>query len=384
LATNGGFLTDNLIIITSTPSLKYCHFIDLSSLQFTMIFKATFSLLAGLSLLSASTFTSLPSRALASAIAQAETSETETEAMTESEFYEQAKEEFGVLGDYGQDLYVLYRIIEKLARANGLDERNWRFQLVDQYEINASASDLNLLTFYSGLIDQLHGDYEAIACVVGHEMAHLEKNHIPLRVKVQAEMLKLKEEADQELLAELQANQKQSSSVGGGIIGAVVDRVAGTGGLANFAGRTLDQALEDMDAAEKQQAQARAKEIYQEKLETLNQEFSATIQEHELESDRYGYIYAARAGLDPQGCLRAMDVLNDLPTSHLPGITHPSTPERIQKLNAIQAELSITDLVAEGEANLRNSSAPLDYAISRDGKSIRIESRYNRNIDDVL
>ncbi len=210
-----------------------------------MIFKTTFSLLAGLSLLSASTFISLPSRALASAIAQAETSETES--ITESEFYEQAKEEFSVLEDYGQDLYILYRIIEKLARANGLDERNWRFQLVNQYEINASASDLNLLTFYSGLIDQLHGDYEAIACVVGHEMAHLEKNHIPLRVKVQAEMLKLKEEADQELLAELQENQKQSRSIGGGIVGKVVDRVAGTRGLANFAGRTLDQALEDMD-----------------------------------------------------------------------------------------------------------------------------------------
>ncbi len=78
-----------------------------------------------------------------------------------------------------------------------------------------------------------------------------------------------------------------------------------------------------------------------------------------------------------------MDVLNDLPT-RFTGITHPSTPERIQKLNAIQAELSLADLVAEGEANLRKSSTPLDYAISRDGQSIRIESRYNRDIDDVL
>ena len=344
-----------------------------------MIFKATLSLLTGLSLLTASPFAPLSGSAFAEVVAQAESSATGS-----SEFYEQAKTEFGVLGDYGEDLYLLYRIIEKLARANGLDERNWRFQLVDQYEINASASDLNLLTFYSGLIDQLHGDYEAIACVVGHEMAHLEKNHLPLRVKVQAEMLQLQEEAEQELLAELEENQKRSRSVGGGIVGAVVDRVAGTRGLASVAGRTFDQALEDMDAAEKQQAQARAEEIYQEKLAVLNQEFSATIQEHELESDRYGYIYAARAGLDPQGCLRAMDVLNDLPTSHLPGITHPSTPERIQKLKAIQAELSTADLVAEGEANLQNSSTPLNYAISRDGQSIRVESRYDRDIDDVL
>ncbi|MGB3533220.1 MAG: M48 family metalloprotease [Microcoleaceae cyanobacterium] len=343
-----------------------------------MIFKATLSFLTGLSVLSASTFMPSQNRALANVVAQSEVP------AAQSEFYQQAKTEFGVLGNYGEDLYTLYRIIEKLARANGLDERNWRYKLVDQYEINASASDLNLLTFYSGLIDQLHGDYEAIACIVGHEMAHLEKNHIPLRVKLQAEMVKLQEEAEEELLAELEQNQERSRSVGGGIIGGVLDRVADTRGLGSFAGRTFDRTLEDMDAAEKQQAQARAKEIYQEKLEALDQEVSATVQAHELESDRFGYIYTARAGLDPEGCLRAMDVLNDIPTSHLPGITHPSTPERIQKLEAISAELSLSDLVSEGQTNLQNSAVPLDYDISRDGQSIRIESRYDRNIDDVL
>ena len=343
-----------------------------------MMFKATLSFFVGLSLFAASPLISLQKSTLAVEKAQA------PNPVSESEFFENAKAEFGVLGDYGQDLYVLYRIIEKLARANGLDERNWRFRLIDQYEVNATASELNLLTFYSGLIDQLHGDYEAIACVVGHEMAHHEKDHIPLTVELQAKMTQLKEEADQELLAELQQNQKGSRSVVGGIFGEVVEQVVGTRGIARSAGRTLDQALESMDAAEKQQAQARAQEIYQEKLVALNQEYSAIVQQHELESDRFGYIYIARAGLDPQGCLRAMDVLNDMPGSRLPGITHPSTPERIEKLQAIAAELSTADLVAEGETHLQNSAAPLNYAISRDGLSIRIESRYNRDIDDVL
>lgn len=343
-----------------------------------MMFKATLSFFVGLSLFAASPLTSLQKSTLAVEKAEA------PNPVSESEFFENAKAEFGVLGDYGQDLYVLYRIIEKLARANALDERNWRFRLIDQYEVNATASELNLLTFYSGLIDQLHGDYEAIACVVGHEMAHHEKDHIPLTVELQAKMTELKEQADQELLAELQQNQKGSRSFGGRIFGEVVEQVVGTRGIARSAGRTLDQALESMDAAEKQQAQARAQEIYQEKLVALNQEYSAIVQSHELESDRFGYIYIARAGLDPQGCLRAMDVLNDMPGSRLPGITHPSTPERIKKLQAIAAELSTADLVAEGETHLQNSATPLNYAISRDGLSIRIESRYNRDIDDVL
>ncbi|NJO46280.1 MAG: M48 family metalloprotease [Oscillatoriales cyanobacterium RM2_1_1] len=359
--------------------------------------RITLSLLMGLSLLSSNVLLLKENSALAKSvtplertsktslvITQVDNSSPETGVNPESDFFKQAEAEFNVLGEYGKDLYVLYRLVEKLARANNLDERNWRFRLVNQYEINASASELNLLTFYAGLIDQLHGDYEAIACIVGHEMAHHEKNHIPLKVKLADEMERLKQEADQELLAEVQQNQKGSRNVVGGFIGGMVDRVVGTRGLASATGRTLDQSLDNMDAAERQQAQKRAKEIYEEKLAQLNQEFSAKVQEQELESDRFGYLYIARAGLDPQGCFRAMDVLNDLPTSHLPGITHPSTPERIQKLKAIQAEFSTANLVAEGKANLQNSPTPLKYAVSRDGQSIRIESRHNRNINDVL
>ena len=302
-------------------------------------------------------------------------------------FFDAAERDFTEnLGEYGKDLYMLYRITEKLARANGLDERNWRLRLIPAYEINATASELNVLTFYSGLIDQLHGDFEAIACVVGHEMAHHTQDHIPLRIKLQADLSKLKEEADQELLAELEESQRRANkpSIFGQVTGVVLGRTIG-GRTGALVGGTLAQTLEQMDEADRQRAQARAEEIYLEKLAALNEEFSGTVKSHELESDRFGYLYTTRMGLDPQGCLRAMNVLNDLPTSHLEGITHPSTPERIQRLQDIQAEFSTADLVAEGNAKLSQSSAPLKYAISRDGASIRIESRYGqRNINDVL
>ncbi|NJO71082.1 MAG: hypothetical protein HC825_03980 [Oscillatoriales cyanobacterium RM1_1_9] len=135
--------------------------------------RITLSLLMGLSLLSSNVLLLKENSALAKSvtplertsktslvITQVDNSSPETGVNPESDFFKQAEAEFNVLGEYGKDLYVLYRLVEKLARANNLDERNWRFRLVNQYEINASASELNLLTFYAGLIDQLHGDYE--------------------------------------------------------------------------------------------------------------------------------------------------------------------------------------------------------------------------------
>ena len=56
-------------------------------------------------------------------------------------FYNEARE---VLGE---DYYTLYRIVERLARSNGLDDYPWRVRLNTEYEINAFASELNTLTF---------------------------------------------------------------------------------------------------------------------------------------------------------------------------------------------------------------------------------------------
>ncbi|MGH2414506.1 MAG: M48 family metalloprotease, partial [Microcystaceae cyanobacterium] len=90
------------------------------------------------------------------------------------DIYQKAKKELP------EDWYVIYRVIERIARANGLDNNPWRVVVVPEYTINAFATEVNLIAIYSGIIDQLAGDSSAIACVVGHEMGHHIKRHIAM------------------------------------------------------------------------------------------------------------------------------------------------------------------------------------------------------------
>lgn len=73
---------------------------------------------------------------------------------------------------YPQDFYTLYRVAERIIRANKLDYINWRIVVDSKKSFNASSEDLNCLTFNTGLIDTFKGNEDALAFVVAHEMAH--------------------------------------------------------------------------------------------------------------------------------------------------------------------------------------------------------------------
>ncbi|WP_072619240.1 M48 family metallopeptidase [Spirulina major] len=97
-----------------------------------------------------------------------------TDAETES-YYDKAREELP------HNLYMLYRIVERIARANDLDNHPWRVVVADDSLINAYATEVNLVIVHYGLLDQMAGDVSALACVVGHEMAHHTEQHIAIR-----------------------------------------------------------------------------------------------------------------------------------------------------------------------------------------------------------
>ncbi len=289
-------------------------------------------------------------------------------------FYNEARQ------NLPEDFYVLYRIVERLARANGLDERPWRVRLSGEYEVNAYASELNVLTFMAGMLDQLHGDNAALACVVGHEMAHHTQDHIPTMVEVEAIVQQLLAEAEAEAVAEIQAAQQRQSATQavGGLFGRVLGTVIG-GGTGEIIGGTTEGILSSLSAADRQQAEERAAQIYEQKVAALTNEYSAILQGYEYESDEYGFKYMVRAGFDPQGCLRVMDVLDQNEHSRLPSFSHPRPSDRIQRLNALNTQSTVNALLSEGRANLDQTPQPLGYAISRDGVSLRVESRYGSN-----
>ncbi|NJL45316.1 MAG: M48 family metalloprotease [Leptolyngbyaceae cyanobacterium SM2_3_12] len=286
-------------------------------------------------------------------------------------FYNQAQ------ADLEEDYYILYRIVERLARANGLDQHPWRVRLSPEYEVNAFASELNTLTFMSGILDQLHGDNAAIACVVGHEMAHHTKGHIPTRVEVEAQLDELMAEAEAEAVAEITSAQQQSAinNTVGNILGNVLGSVIG-GSTGAVVEGTTQEIVGSMSEAQRQQTEVRTTQIYAEKVAALEAQFSDTLKSQEYEADEYGYQYMVRAGFDPQGCLRVMNVLGQTETSRLASFSHPNPSDRIRRLNAQNTQATAAALEAEGRVNLTRSPEPLKYDTSRDGVSLRIESRY--------
>jgi predicted Zn-dependent protease len=299
-------------------------------------------------------------------------------------YYQQVRADMeGALGRIGEDYYAVYRMVERIARANRLDEQPWRIRVSSQDEVNAFASNMNMLTFEGGLLEQLSGDTSAIACVVGHEMAHHTQGHIPEKVELGTRMNTLQEEALQEAREEVEA-AGQRRNIFGTIIN-VVSGVAGrsSSGSGRIASGVAGQVLQGMNQEQTNQAVARAEEIYTARIAELNSEYSVVQRNNESEADAVGYEYIVSAGFEPVGCVRAMEALNRTETSQLPGISHPKPEDRIAALSTLNTPATNQPLIARGEANLSQSPNPLEYDVSRDGTSIRVESRFgSRDIDD--
>ena len=73
---------------------------------------------------------------------------------------------------YGEDFYKIYRITEKLIRANNLDFINWRIVIDTDKEFNATSSNTNCITINTGAFDTLSNNEDALAMLIGHELAH--------------------------------------------------------------------------------------------------------------------------------------------------------------------------------------------------------------------
>lgn len=271
--------------------------------------------------------------------------------------------------DLSEDWYVLYRIVDRIARANGLDERPWRINISPEYQINAFATDVNLIAVYNGLLDQLGSDSSAIACVVGHEMAHHTKRHIALG---EAEQLALTEKFQKE--AEIQVKEERQNAqqdIAGNQVGSgIVRALGGFFGVDTTPVANLTEQMAQKRAAE---AEKRVQEIVAQKKKELEEQSAANNRKQEFEADQVGYRYIATAGFDPKGCLRVMEVLGRTPGSEADG-SHPAVPKRIDQLNQLMAENPPSTLADQGKLYLSTRKNPLTYELSKDGKSLRINS----------
>lgn len=274
--------------------------------------------------------------------------------------YQRAKKELP------KDFYALYRIVDRVARANGYEKTPWRIVVVPQYDINAFATDVNLIAIYDGILDQLGGDSSALACVVSHEMGHHIKRHAAVSLAKKKELMaQIQEETQKEVLGEKRAASQEAAveSVGG-----EVGRRAIGGRLGNVVGNILGGESQRRH----RKSEKRIKRIVEQKTQELEQRIAKQSRKNEFEADKVGYLASVRAGFEPEGCLRVMEVLGRIPGAEF-DTDHPAVPKRIEGIKALMVKYPPKDLTAEGKAKL-SKTQPLSYELSRDKVSLKVNS----------
>ncbi|NET33864.1 MAG: peptidase M48 [Cyanothece sp. SIO1E1] len=274
--------------------------------------------------------------------------------------------------------YVLYRIIDRVARANGLTTHPWHVAVVPAYDSQAFATQANLLAIYSGLLDEFRGDVDALACIVSREMSRHINHHIALNEAEKAAIYKrLRTEAE----AEAQATGRKSTAIN---IGGVVARTVGNvfGDFGRVIGGVAEAVLVDERNRRLQSATARVEEIYAVKATEIEQQWAQARRNQELEADEFSYQYAVQAGFQPQGCFRAINALSRLTDRQTSDLNQPTSLERLERLTTLRAQYPGETLASKGRLNLAANSHPLTYTLSENGSSLRVNSQYDWELID--
>ena len=197
------------------------------------------------------------------------------------------------------DYYNVYRVCERLIRANNLDYVNWRIAIRKTEEINAASSNVNYIYINTALYDSIYQNPDALAFVMAHEMAHLILGH-------QQRTMEFSQQ-----LAQLQQNIASSTT---------------------------------------QNAKALSTAIYNTRGMIIMKE----VRMMEYMADSEALILLTKAGYSPEKSLETLNFINAIPSVSTLVDTHPVTQERIN--SAIEnIKVLNPDWVEEGKANIYNS-----------------------------
>lgn len=73
----------------------------------------------------------------------------------------------------GEDYYKVYRVAERIIRANNLDYSNWKIAIYRDSEApNAYSTSTNYIAISTSLYDNFCDNEDALALIIGHEIGH--------------------------------------------------------------------------------------------------------------------------------------------------------------------------------------------------------------------
>jgi hypothetical protein len=262
--------------------------------------------------------------------------------------------------ELSSDNYLLYRIVEKISRSNGLANYSWRVRIRDQYALNGFADETNLIVVPKPAMDQLAGDIDAVACLVSREISHHVRKHQAIGPAEQEAMKqKFQKEAEEEAT---------NTRIGGTIFGGVVNGLLGGLGVSPINTSSITESL--------------VASIYKKKTEELRRKIAETSSRIDKEADEDAFIYLVRADRDPKGCIRYLDVISRDPKAE-PDPANPQIPGRLQSYREFMESETPAKFKKEGKANLARNVKPLTYAITDNGATIRINSSRGENTANV-
>lgn len=258
--------------------------------------------------------------------------------------YEKIKSQTG-------DNFEIYKILERILRANKLQYQNWRIAFyMDHEDINANAGAYNLIQISSALYDSLYPDDDAIAFVISHELAHLILNHVKATNEIRYKINQLEEKIKMNKY-EIRRTQDISDiqSAFGNDIGSIGNL------LANVSGNIAVDML----------------------TKNLKREYGL-LRQMEYAADSQALVLMTKAGYNPQSCLEVMNVLSGLGglDKELLTDTHPSDKSRTDNLNSKLYGLNKQKLQKEGRYNIYNSNV-LNARATTDKKAVLIQKDIN-------
>ncbi len=219
----------------------------------------------------------------------------------------------------GEDYYRIYRIAEKIIRANNLSYLNWRIGIYrDSTSPNAFNANVNYIAISTSLYDTFANNEDALAMIIGHEMGHALLGH---------------QERSMQLLEKMEK----------------VARIAKGGGLASNA----------------TYAAMRRKYI----IDSKNMEFAADVE---------GAKLAAKAGYNIDNGTAVLSYFNTISTKADLNKDHPNAEKRLENLRQNRKYFVEEEWKNAGEYNIYNSNV-IPVSLSSDRASIIINSTSEEN-----